>query len=190
MLRRIIDQLCTSISRFEAKKKKVIMNVSCKINGICRFLSDSPGSIRFGDDVVINSGCRFDPIGGDTYTMFRTIGTGKIVIGNDVGISNSTIVARKKVRIEDKVRIGASCKIYDNDFHSLDILHRLSANDTHITSCEVIIKKGAFIGAHSIILKGVEIGADSIIGAGSVVTKDIPAGEIWGGNPARFIRKL
>ena len=44
-----------------------------------------------------------------------------------------------------------------------------------------------FIGANATILCNVKIGPDSIVGAGSVVTRDIPAGEIWGGNPARFI---
>ena len=46
-----------------------------------------------------------------------------------------------------------------------------------------------FIGANATILCNVKIGPDSIVGAGSVVTRDIPAGEIWGGNPARFICK-
>ena len=52
------------------------------------------------------------------------------------------------------------------------------------------IGEDVFIGAHSIILKGVTIGARSIVGAGSVVTKDIPADEVWAGNPAKCIRKL
>lgn len=47
---------------------------------------------------------------------------------------------------------------------------------------------GAFIGGNSIILKGVKIGKNSVVGAGSVVTRDIPDGEIWAGNPARKIR--
>ena len=42
---------------------------------------------------------------------------------------------------------------------------------------------------HSIILKGCTIGDNSIIAAGSVVCSDVPAGEIWGGNPAKFIKK-
>ena len=53
-----------------------------------------------------------------------------------------------------------------------------------------MIKDHAFIGAHSLILKGVTIGKYSVVGAGSVVTKSIPDGEIWAGNPAHFIRKL
>ena len=51
----------------------------------------------------------------------------------------------------------------------------------------VAIHDHCFIGANATILCNVQIGPDSIVGAGSVVTRDIPAGEIWGGNPARFI---
>lgn len=52
----------------------------------------------------------------------------------------------------------------------------------------VLLKRGCFIGANSIILKGCTIGENSIVGAGSVVSKDIPDNEIWAGNPARFIK--
>ena len=53
-----------------------------------------------------------------------------------------------------------------------------------------IIKNGASIGAGSTVLCGVVIGENAMIGIGSVVTKDVPAGEVWFGNPARFVRKL
>lgn len=46
-----------------------------------------------------------------------------------------------------------------------------------------------FIGANTVICNAVRIGENAIVGAGSVVTKDIPDNEIWGGNPARFIKK-
>ena len=46
-----------------------------------------------------------------------------------------------------------------------------------------------FIGMNTIICKDIKIGKNCIIAAGSVVTKDIPDNEIWGGNPARFIKK-
>ena len=52
------------------------------------------------------------------------------------------------------------------------------------------VKKGASIGAGSSILCGLTIGEDAVIGMGSVVTNDVPAGEVWWGNPARFIRKV
>ena len=49
--------------------------------------------------------------------------------------------------------------------------------------------KGATIGAGSTIRPGLTIGENAFVAAGSVVTKDIPAGELWMGNPARYIRK-
>ena len=80
-------------------------------------------------------------------------------------------------------------KIWDTDFHSLDYEDRIN-EDRYIKSKPIRVCEGAFIGACSIILKGVTIGRHSIIGAGSVVTKDVPDGEIWAGNPAQFIRRI
>lgn len=53
----------------------------------------------------------------------------------------------------------------------------------------VHIKRGAFLGANTVIVKPVTIGENAVVGAGSIVTKDIPDGEIWAGNPARLIKK-
>jgi len=50
---------------------------------------------------------------------------------------------------------------------------------------KTIIKKWASIGANATILSGITIGENAMIGAGSVVTKDVPAGELWFGNPAK-----
>ncbi|EGQ8605197.1 acyltransferase [Vibrio parahaemolyticus] len=49
------------------------------------------------------------------------------------------------------------------------------------------VEERAFIGAKSILLPGVTVGKRSVVAAGSVVTRSIPPGEVWGGNPARFI---
>jgi maltose O-acetyltransferase len=51
----------------------------------------------------------------------------------------------------------------------------------------VFIYDHCFIGANVTILCNVKIGPDSIVGAGTVVSRNIPAGEVWAGNPARFI---
>ncbi len=54
---------------------------------------------------------------------------------------------------------------------------------------QVVIKQKAYLGMNTLVVKPVTIGENSIVGAGSIVTKDIPANEVWAGNPARFIRK-
>ena len=52
----------------------------------------------------------------------------------------------------------------------------------------IVIGNDVWIGSRSLIMKGVHIGDGAIIAAGSVVTKDVPPYEIWGGNPARFLK--
>ena len=90
------------------------------------------------------------------------------------------------------MKIGGNCYIIDTDFHSIDPEKRKypdqDRNDTR--TAPVTIRENAFIGAASIILKGVTIGKGAVIGAGSVVTRDVPDGQLWAGNPARFIRDL
>jgi acetyltransferase-like isoleucine patch superfamily enzyme len=52
------------------------------------------------------------------------------------------------------------------------------------------VRRRASIGSSATLICGIEIGEGAMVGAGSVVTKSVPAGELWAGNPARFIRKL
>ncbi|MDF1515350.1 MAG: DapH/DapD/GlmU-related protein, partial [Anaerolineae bacterium] len=53
----------------------------------------------------------------------------------------------------------------------------------------IVIEDNCWIGGHAVILDGVRIGSGSVIGAGSVITKDIPANSFVVGNPARVIRE-
>ena len=91
----------------------------------------------------------------------------------------------------DNVKIGGGVYLYTSDFHSLNPQLRMTSNDEkYKVNSPILVKKNAFIGAHSIILKGVIIGENSIIGAGSVVTKSVPDNEIWAGNPAKYIKNV
>lgn len=165
-----------------------------QINGRIRIVCI--GKIRIGEKNQFNSGSFYNPIGGDTILrLIVPTENSFLSIGNNVGISNSTIVCHDSVIIEDNVLIGGNCKIYDTDFHSIQTNDRLQAFndisfDANAKTAPIQIKKGAWIGGHCIILKGVTIGVNSVIGAGSVVSKDIPDNEIWGGNPIKFIRQL
>lgn len=160
------------------------------INGRLKVLNSRTGAIFLGNNVRINSGKDYNIIGGDTRTNLVIVEDGRIIIGDDTGISNSTLVAQTEINIGDNVKIGGSVKIYDTDFHSVKYMNRMEAIDSDIRTEKIVIKKGAFIGAHSIILKGVTIGRNAVIGAGSVVTKNVPDNELWAGNPAAFIKKV
>jgi len=53
---------------------------------------------------------------------------------------------------------------------------------------KTLVKDGAVIGANALICPGITIGTNALIGIGSVVTKDVGPGEVWYGNPAKFVR--
>ncbi len=99
-------------------------------------------------------------------------------IGNNVKIHNKVYVAQFTI-IEDNVFLAPGVTLA-NDMHP-------GCPDSQECMRGPHIKKGAQIGINSTILPRVIIGENSVIGAGSVVTKDIPAGVVAYGNPARVM---
>ncbi|KIA88528.1 acyltransferase [Kaistella jeonii] len=104
----------------------------------------------------------------------------QVVIGNNVTIKPGVQIW-DGITLEDDVFIGPNVTFANDHFPK-------SQNKDFILR-KTLVKKGASIGANATILGGITIGENSLIGAGSVVTKDIPANEIWVGNPAKFLRK-
>lgn len=171
-------------------KNRVKITGQWKIYG--RIIISNNGEITIGNELLINSGGRYNPVDGFNRTHIFCLNNALLDIKNHVGISNSLIYCANNITIEDNVSIGGGCKIFDTDFHSINPDIRRTKNETlsEIKTKPITIKKNAWIGGFSIILKGVVIGENSVIGAGSVVTKNVPDNEIWAGNPARFIKKI
>ncbi|HYF67849.1 MAG TPA: acyltransferase [Ohtaekwangia sp.] len=158
--------------------------------GIPRIETFRNGKIVIGKNFRFNSGAFFNAIGRNQQLTFQVWGL--LEIGDHVSMSGTSIICREKIQIGNHVMIGGNVVIYDTDFHSLDPLKRnqIPEDRSDTKNAAVIIKDGAFIGGHATILKGSVIGENAIVGACSVVTGNIPAGEIWAGNPAKFIRVL
>lgn len=112
-----------------------------------------------------------------------------LTIGNNVGMSSTRLWIHESARIGNNVKIGGCVLITDTDAHPMDYVARRSSNEG-TKSAPVVIEDDVWVGAHCIILKGVTIGARSVIGAGSVVTKSIPADCVAAGNPCRVIKSL
>jgi maltose O-acetyltransferase len=109
------------------------------------------------------------------------------------------------IEFPDSVYIARNCFLDKNPDGKIEIGEKsVVCEGTHIlvhdASAQVVglptkfgkvkIGNNVFIGIKSIILMGVTIGDNVIVGAGSVVTKNIPSNEVWGGNPAHFIKTI
>ena len=109
------------------------------------------------------------------------------MIENDVKIGNNVTI-KSGVQIWDGIELEDDVMIGANTTFTNDKFPRSKNKKWEMLRTKVC--KGATVGAGSTILPGLTIGERSMRGAGSVVTKDIPAGQIWVGNPAAFVRNI
>ncbi|MER2013104.1 MAG: DapH/DapD/GlmU-related protein [Methanobrevibacter sp.] len=128
----------------------------------------------FGDNLGENS-VVMAPVAGAAFD--------RISIGNNVYInSNSLLMARGGITIEDDVMLAANVQLLSNNHDEYD---------RQVLLCKPIhIKKGAWIGAGASILPGVTIGRYAIVGAGAIVTKDVGDYEVAVGIPAKAVKTL
>jgi len=137
----------------------------------------------------MNNGAKYSDSGLNGKCRIEVRDNAILTIGNNVGMSDTTITCHEKITIGNNVLLGVGSQIRDTDNHSLNPQDRLTGLDwKNKKNAPILIKDNVFIGGYCFILKGVTIGENAIIGACSVVTKDIPANQIWAGNPARFIK--
>jgi len=118
-------------------------------------------------------------------------------IGENSFTGGSDFIISTNVTIGNDVLIAYGCIIRDHNSHSLDAVVRQKdlrallegrPKDWASVDCSpIVIEDNAWVGARAIIVKGVRIGHNSAVGIGAVVTKDVSAFTIVGGNPARQI---
>lgn len=143
----------------------------------------------FGPDISIGKNVTFHGTH-DFVTRFSTVHLnnhrGAIEVGNNVLIMMGVrVTSASKIIIGDDCMLSAKCYLTDADWH--DIYDRTEPVGR---TAPIVLEKGVWIGDSAIVCKGVHIGENSIIGAGSVVTKDIPANVVAAGNPARVVKTL
>ncbi len=105
---------------------------------------------------------------------------------NFIGNFNLSILDEAKVSIGNNVMIGPNCSLITIT-HALDAAQR---NDGVMAAKPITIGNNVWIAANVVILPGVTIGDNSVIGAGSVVTKDMPANVLAVGSPCKVLRPI
>jgi acetyltransferase-like isoleucine patch superfamily enzyme len=135
------------------------------------------GDVEFGNGVAL--------VGNVVPIEFVSYEGARISIGDHTFINyGASITAYKQVTIGRHCLLGHHVIIVDKSAHSGE------RRELARPAAPVIIEDQVWIGSHAIILPGVRIGRHAAIGAGSVVTKDVPANCLAVGNPARVVRQL
>jgi acetyltransferase-like isoleucine patch superfamily enzyme len=136
---------------------------------------ENDGQLRIGHRTLLRS----TPV-----PVELAVGVGATLqIGDAVRVNyGASIAAVASILIGDRVRIGPYAMIVDSDFHELHDRQQRPVGRP------VIIEDDVWIGAKASVLKGVRIGRGAVVGVGAVVTRDVPAGAIVAGVPARIVR--
>lgn len=132
---------------------------------VWQFVVVLPGA-RIGEDCNLNAQCFVE---------------NDVILGHRVTVK-SGVQLWNGVQLDDDVFIGPNVTFTNDKFPRSKVYP-----DAFV---KTLVKRGASIGANATVLCGVTIGEGAMIGAGSVVTHDIPAGEVWVGNPARRLKTV
>ncbi len=172
-------------------KCKYVTMRKVRLKGYSVICSLSGGYIQIGEGSSLFSNFTSNMLGLYQRCIIVARYGGKIVIGKNCGISGSTVYSWDSITIGDNTRVGANCKIVDNDFHPLELEYRHKGlNEEYTRRKPIIIGNDCFIGMNSIILKGTTLGNNVIVGAGSVVHGTFPDNVIIAGNPAKIVKYL
>jgi acetyltransferase-like isoleucine patch superfamily enzyme len=145
--------------------------------------------VQIGARLQLRSTWRSNPLGPNRPCIISTRSASALLtIGDDFGMTGGSLVCEQQITIGKRVTVGCNTIIADTDFHPLDAQAR-QADFLAGATAPIVIEDDVFIGMNALILKGVRLGAGCVVGAGSVVTRDVPAGAVVAGNPARVIRE-
>jgi UDP-2-acetamido-3-amino-2,3-dideoxy-glucuronate N-acetyltransferase len=151
----------------------------------------SLNNVRIGENVRIFNfvnayGCSIDD--GSKVGAFVEIQKG-VFIGKNCKISSHSFLC-EGVQIGDNVFIGHGVMFTNDLFPRATNADGSQQTEADWKVVETQVRKGASIGSNATILCGITIGENAMVGAGSVVTKDVPANTIVAGNPARIFKTV
>jgi acetyltransferase-like isoleucine patch superfamily enzyme len=154
------------------------------------YLSIAP-TVKLGRDVKLSKfinlyGCE---IGDETKIGAFVEIQKNASVGKHCKISSHTFIC-EGVTIEDNVFVGHSVAFINDSYPRATTAEGGLQTESDWKVERTLVKKGASIGSGCTILANITIGENALVGAGSVVTKDVPANAIVAGNPARILRYI
>ncbi|MFG6503043.1 acyltransferase [Microbacterium sp. P05] len=152
-----------------------------------RMLAEHP-QYRFGAHCFVSALASVNntalSLGDRTYVAAGAYLTDTLDAGADCSINPYTVI-RGRVTLGDGVRIGAHTSILGFN-HTME--PDLEVFRQPLTSRGITVGDDVWIGSHVVVLDGVTVGDKAVLAAGAIVTKDVPAGAVVGGNPARLLK--
>jgi acetyltransferase-like isoleucine patch superfamily enzyme len=174
---------CTNIMVIKMRLIGIKPKKNLRFYGMTKFKKSSSATITIGSDCTFRSKHTSNLIGINRPCIFSTLTTEAILtVGDNCGFSGTVIGCFTNITIGNNVKCGANTLITDSDWHQDDYRSGEAK--------PVEIADNVWLGEGVKVLKGVTIGENSIIGAGSVVTKNIPANVIAAGNPCKELKPL
>ena len=148
------------------------------------------GDVILGQDVFL---AQFVNLYGCSIGDYSRIGTfveiqKGVHIGSNCKIQSHSFIC-EGVRIKNRVFIGHGVTFINDKLPKTTNLDGTIKRNGDWTCTETTIEDEASIGSGSTILCGINIGRGAVIGAGSVVTKNVPDGQVWVGNPAKLLKE-
>ena len=112
-------------------------------------------------------------------------------LGSNVRLHTNYLGDPYLISIEDNVSVAAGVRFINHDISCYNVARYLQRPENEFDSVgPIILRENCFIGAYSILMPNSSVGKNSIVASGSIVTKHIPDGEVWGGTPAKFIMTI
>lgn len=148
--------------------------------------------IIIGKGVTLLSDSKYNVAGINHPVILAACTDGSVIeLKDGCGMSGTSVVAATKIVIGENTMLGVNTNVYDTDFHPMNVtLRRNQKSISDAESRPIIIEDDVWIGANTTVLKGVTIKKGAVVGAHSLVNKDVSKSEFHAGIPAKFIKRL
>jgi acetyltransferase-like isoleucine patch superfamily enzyme len=185
---RALARWSTAAVYVEAGLKGVRLQQGCTFYGRPVLTRTPMSCITIGSNCAFRSDCTSNLVGVNRRCILATMREGaEIVIGEGSRFSGTVIAAAEQILVGKGVLCGANVLITDFDWHPVEPHLR---HNGQALSKRVIIGDNVWLGVNSIVLRGVKIGKNSVVAANSLVTHNVPANVIAGGNPCMVLKRL